>query len=58
MTPREVEITLRVTTDAPLPFLRNLHDEAVQLFVGAPYTTYLMDAKVRVVESWEEEAHG
>jgi hypothetical protein len=50
MEPREVELTIRMTTDAPERELESIDGEDVQRMVGTLWYTDLVRVTVRVVE--------
>ena len=54
MQPREIELTIRMTTDAPKEELERIDGEDVQRMVGTLWYTDLMHVKVRIVEPEEE----
>jgi len=50
MQPREIELTIRMTTDAPKEELERIDGEDVQRMVGTLWYTDLMYVKVRIAE--------
>ena len=54
MQPREIELTIRMTTDAPKRELESIDGEDVQRMVGTLWYTDLMHVKVRIVEPEEK----
>ncbi len=55
MKPREIELLIRLQTDAPKLELERIDGEDVQRLVGTLWHTDLMHVTVRIVEPWEEK---
>lgn len=56
MKPREIELLIRLQTDAPKLELERIDGEDVQRLVGTLWHTDLMHVTVRIVEPWDRQS--